>query len=288
MESWRAWGGYPAGLVAISIGAVCAAGCGADGESDHRGSVASSAVRTSEDTCAIGIDGRRILADFAFSSEHALEVVTINGAAGFAWSLVAAGPLPDTCASLAPGGGCKAPSPASAATCTAELGDTSAGVDLCFTTGCAAANVMVVDDYATSLPHPSTADRASTSYASGPGYASASVTYTPSPVTHWRFDLSRSGVAIVSATLAESPVVAFQSGETLDFTFSGEAAGVASDSSGWFFTYLSFPKLTSRGAVDLTMSGAPGANLSGSFALGGQLLATLTGGKVVWQDVCAY
>jgi hypothetical protein len=267
------------------LGAVCAVGCGADGEGDRVGSIASSAA-TSEDACPISAVGRHILADFAFSSEHALEVATLGAGGGFAWSLVAAGPLPEAQASLAVGTDCEASSQVSAATCTAELGDTTAGVDLCFTTGCAAANVMVVDDYATSLPHPSTGDRASTSYASGPGYPSASVTYTPSPITHWRFD-STLGVTVVSATLAENPIVAFQSGETLDFTFNGEAGGVGSGSSGSFFTHLSFPKLTSRGVVDLTMRGVSGARLSGTVALGGQRLATLTDSKVVWQGACA-
>ncbi len=277
--------GCSAGLSAVLVLAACAVGCGGDGEGD-RGSSGASSAATSEDACPISVEGRRILADFALSSEHALEVATLNPGTGFAWSLVAAGPLPEAFTSLASGPNCESPSPASAATCTAELGDKTAGVDLCFTVGCAAANVIVVDDYATSLSHSSADDRASTSYASGPGYPSASVTYTPSPITHWRYDSSQ-GIAVVSATLAENPVVAFQNGETLDFAFNGGATGVGFGSSGSFFTHLLFPKLTSRGVVDLTMSGASGARLSGTVALGGQRLATVTDSKVVWQGACA-
>jgi hypothetical protein len=245
-----------------------------------------SSAASSADACPISVDGRRILADFALSSEHALEVVTINAGAGFAWSLVAAGPLPETVESLAVGWDCESPSPASAATCTSGLDVKTASVDLCFTTGCAAANVMVIDDYATSLSNASTADRASMSYASAPAYASASVTYTPSPITQWRYDSSVPGVAVVSATPAESPVVAFQTGETLDFTFNGQADGVLVGSSAWFFTHLSFPKLTSRGVVELTMRGGSDKGLAGALALGGERLATLTDGKVVWQGTC--
>jgi hypothetical protein len=76
--------GCPTGMVAVLVVAASAVGCAADGDGDREDSAASSAA-SHEDTCPVSANSRRILADFAFSSEHALEVETLNSGAGFAW-----------------------------------------------------------------------------------------------------------------------------------------------------------------------------------------------------------
>ncbi len=269
--------GRSAFLSAALVLVACGSGAG------NEGSAATAAASRAE-TCPISPEGRRLLADFSTSTERELEVATVGLSAGgidWATALVGAGSWLECSADLASSISCTGPRMDASVTCMSDLGGETgpvAGVDTCFAIGCEAADVLVVDVYSTIPPHRAPDDRVSISYASTPPYPSASVTYAPNPLTRWRSDATG-----VWAVLAQNPVVAFQTGETIDFTFNGQARA----SSGSFMTSVSFPRLTARGTVELTTSKAMGGALSGAVVLGDQTLAAVNDGGMVWQGACA-
>ena len=242
-----------------------------------------------DDACPIGPEARRLLADFSFATEKSLEVATLGCSAGefaFASALVANGPLLEDFVHLAQR--CTGPRSETGVTCTSDLGGVVAvpGVDTCFALGCEDADVLLVDVYSTTPAHRAPDDRLPISYASALPYPTASVTYTPNPLTRWRCD-ARSTTPAVSASLAASPIVAFDSGETVDFTFAGAVSGVGFGSDGSFHTNVSFPALSSQGTVELTIHNEVSAPLVGSVVLGDETLATMTDTGMIWLGVCA-
>jgi hypothetical protein len=203
------------------------------------------------------------------------------------WSLVAAPDEIESTAHLA--SPCLGPTTGFGTTCMSDTGTRliAPGVDACFRSNCEAAGIPYADVFLTQPHHPSPDDRTIISYPSAPPYPSASVTYSPNPLTRWRFDYSLPEKATVSAALARSPVVALDTGETIDLTFSGNTEGVQVGSNRSYSTSVSFPHLASRGAIQVTIKNYSNAPLVGSAVLGSETLATISDDGFHWQGACA-
>jgi len=172
---------------------------------------------------------------------------------GFVWTLLGIDESSASTAHLALP--CTAPRTDSGETCTSDLPNATpmvAGVDTCFRMGCEASGVIVVDVYATPLSHRLPDDRVPMSYATGAPYPSGMVTYSPNPLTHWRYDVSQSGVTRVSAMLQRSAVLARPTGGALDFSFNGQTSGTSGTSGTDYSTTLSFPAISKAGVVEMT------------------------------------
>jgi hypothetical protein len=244
----------------------------------------------SADSCPLTPEGRSFLADLSISLEREVEFTTdMSGSDEVAtwWSLAAAPEQIESTAHLA--SPCLGPTTDFGTTCMSDTGTPmiAPGVDACFRSNCEAAGIPFADVFLTQPNHPSPDDRTTISYPSAAPYPSGRVTYSPNPLTHWRYDYSQPEGATVSAALARSPVVALDTGETLDLTFSGKTEGVQVGSDRSFSTSVSFSRLASRGAIQVTIKNYSNAPLVGSAILGSETLATIADDGFHWQGACA-
>ncbi len=244
----------------------------------------------SADACPLTAEGRHFLADLSIMLEKEVEFSTdMSGSDEVAtwWSLAGAPSEIESTAHLA--SPCLGPVTSFNTTCLSTGGTPpiAPGVDACFRNDCEAAGIPFADVFLTLPDHPSPDDRTTITYPSAPPYPSARVTYSPNPLTRWRYDYSQPGMATISATLARSPVVALESGETLDLTFAGEAKGIHLGADTSYSTSVSFWRLTPRGAILMTIKNRSNAPLAGSAVLGNETLATISDDGFQWQGACA-
>ncbi len=242
------------------------------------------------DACPLSAEGRRFLADLSMMLEKEVEFSTDSSGGDEVatwWSLAGAPREIESTAHLA--SPCLGPVTSFATTCLSELGTPplAPGVDACFRNECEAAGIPFADVFLTLPNHPSPDDRTTITYPSAPPYPSASVTYRPNPLTRWRYDYSEPGMATISATLARSPVVSLETGETLDLTFAGEAKGIQLGSDTSYSTSVEFSRLTPRGAILITIKNYSNAPLAGSAVLGNETLAAISDDGFQWQGACA-
>jgi hypothetical protein len=242
------------------------------------------------DACPLTVEGRRFVTDLSMMLEKEVEYSTnLSGSDEVAtwWSLAGTPGWIESTAHLA--SPCLGPVTSFNTTCLSEDGiqPLAPGVDACFRNECEAAGIPYADVFFTRPNHPSPDDRTTITYPSAPPYPSASVTYSPNPLTRWRYDYSQPGMATISATLARSPVVSLETGETLDLTFAGEAKGVQLGPDTSYSTSISFSRLTPRGAILMAIKNYSNAPLTGSVVLGNETLATISDQGFQWQGACA-
>ncbi len=242
------------------------------------------------DECPLTTEGRLFLADLSMMLEKELEFTTdTSGSDEVAtwWSLAAAPAQIESTAHLA--SPCLGPVTDFGTTCLSEVGTPmiAPGVDACFRSDCEAAGIPFADVFLTRPDHPSPSDRTTITYPSESPYPRASVTYSPNPLTRWRYDYSQPGMATISADLARSPVVTLETGEIVDLTFAGAATGIHLGSDTSYSTSVEFSRLTPRGAIRMTIKNYSNAPLAGSAVLGDETLATISDHGFQWQGACA-
>jgi hypothetical protein len=175
----------------------------------------------------------------------------------------------------------------SGVTCGSDLASAplAPGLDTCFQTGCEAAEIVYVDVYITQVPHRATGDRVNISYATAVPYPSGQVTYSPNPLTYWRYDSSAPGSLTVSADLANTISVALAGGGSLDLSHTGRLEGTRSTNMAYTVS-LQLPNLSPSGPVSVSVQNSGVAPRAGKISIGSTTVAILSQSAVVWEGAC--
>lgn len=172
-----------------------------------------------------------------------------------------------------------------AETCLSDFGsDATLGAELdgCFANACTDATNWFVDTYVVARPSRRLNQRSTIAYPLNvAALPSGTVTYSPSPATHWEFQ-NIAGTIHSSCAIEANLTVLLMNGETVDLSYTGTAQGTKGSTFGYELALKFSGVLPSAQEVTFSLSNGDAQPRDGALKVGSEIVAKFDDDGVVW------